>query len=375
MSYLNFTFVSIKKNLTAFILMVLELSFMLLLVNYSVSTIQERQMLNTPFEEILNEKTIYVDDSDFINKHFMQGLNSRQSRQEILNEVIGDYKIYDVLSYISGEYTVISVSDEIYSRLNIPLAVGSYKTGVGTFGTSLGEHSIAIGDGQSLTVNVSGTLTESTFIPKMNSFRTSGFTTKDIFDVSVDEPNIIITNRTTIDDIKDMFTVSMGFFITIEEDFESNYNNLLNVAGLVTSEDVRKNSNAAFVKDVMSFFPVLICVLFIAIVSIVSISVIFSSQNEYSSGVLWVCGYSKIKILAAHSVNISMIMIVSIIIGSAALGILKLMKNPIGTAVNLGPANLISSIALCAILLFVSLIIPIIKIRKTSPIEYLGRAK
>lgn len=218
LDYINFTFHSIKKNAAAFILVILEFAALLLTVNFAVSAINDRRMLSAPFKDILNDKTIYVDDWNYTEKHIEQEMDQRQSRQVMLDEVTGDYKIYDVLHFFDGTYMVISVSDEIYSHLKMPLIGGSYKTAAGAFGTTLGEHTVTVDD-VTLTMNVSGNLTQSTFLPMMSSFSTKGFTTKDIFETSINQPNVIVTNRSSIRGYEEKFGASSGFFLTLESDY------------------------------------------------------------------------------------------------------------------------------------------------------------
>ncbi len=374
MECIKFAFLSIRKNAAAFVLVILELAALLLAANFAMSAINDRNMLNAPFRGILNSKTAFVYDYKYPQNDVELGLNLSGSRQLILDEIEGDYKIYDVLSLSTGKYTVISVSDEIYSRMKLPLSFGNRKTAVGTFGTSLGEHTIEL-DNDSFIINVSGTLTENTYLPMMNSFGTSNFTTNDLFSVSVSTRNIIVTNRSAISGFEDEFTVSPGFFVTFDNDYDGNFKRLASMGDIISSKQLIKNSNAALIKDILNFMPVLLCVLFIVIIGMVSISVIISRQNEYRDGVIWLCGYSKKRIHLIHAVNILFIMIFSTVVGAATLGILKITGNELAVTMNLSFANIILSVVLLGFLLLVSLVVPVIKCAKSSPIEYLGRAK
>lgn len=372
MEYIKFAFLSIRKSAAAFVLVILELAALFLVVNFSVSSINDRKMLNDPFKKILNDKTAFVYDIKYPNNAMEFGLNMRESRQKILDEIQGEYKIYDSMLCVNSQYTVISVSDEIYSRLKLPLTLGSRKTAVATAGTPLGEHVVNTMDG-SFTINVSGTLTESTFLPMMSEFSASSLTTKDLFSATTGTPNIIITSRSEIADSVDLFNVNPGFFITLEN--PADFQNLEKVAGIISSANIVKNSNAALMDDIAGFLPVLLCVLFIVIIGTVSISVIISRQNEYSNGVMWLCGYSKSRIILSHAVNILIVIAISVIVAIAALFTMKITKNELAVTMNLSLANLITSVILSAFLLLISLVFPMVKSAKTSPIEYLGRAK
>ncbi len=374
MDSIKFAFLSIRKNAAAFVLVILELAALLLAVNFAMSTINDCSMLNASFRRILGSKTVFVYDTKYPQNAVEMGLNRNESRQIILDEIQGDYKIYDVLTRYTGTYAVISVSDEIYSRMKLPLVLGNRMTAAGTFGTSLGKHTIELEKG-SLIVNVSGILTKNTYLPMMSSFGTNSFNTKDMFSTSTNTKNIIVTNRSAISGFEDEFTVSPGFFVTFENEYDENFKRLERVGGIISGKDLIKNSNAALTEDILSFVPVLLCVLFIVIIGMVSISIIISRQNEYRNGVMWLCGYSKKRILLIHAVNILFIMILSAVVGAITLGVLKITGNELAVTMNLSFANIIASLILFGFLLLVSLVIPAVKCAKTSLIEYLGRAK
>lgn len=372
MSYLNFAFLSMKKNIAAFVLAILEIAALFLAVNYSVSAMRERQMLNAPFKRILNENTFFVYDTHYLENHIELQMDQRESRQIMLDEISGNYRIYDVLSCYTSDYTIISVSDEIYSELEMPLVSGKYETAVGTSGTKSGEHIILV-EGKTLTINVSGILTESTYLPRMNSFTSKGFTTDDVFDQSVNQPNMIITNRTAISGLEDEFRLSLGFFLNVEQDQEENYKKLANVGGIILGNDIIKDTKTALKNDLKSFAPALTCVLCIVIIGILCISAILARQNEYRNGVMLLCGYSKKQMLWSHVVNVLTMIIISFAVGAAVFKLLRIYENEVTT--NLTFTNLVFSLILCVLLLGISLIIPAIKSANRSPIEYLGRAK
>jgi len=374
MSYLNFAFLSIKKNAAAFALAILETAALFLTVNYSVSSMRDRQILSAPFTKILDENTFFVYDTHFWENSIELKLDKRQSRQKILDGISGDCKIYDILSYNSSGYTVISVSDEIYSGLEMPLISGKYGSAVGTFGTRLGENSIAIED-KTLTVNVSGNLTTSTYLPRMNAFSTRDFTTSDIFEASVNQPNVIITNRSAISGFEDKFEPSFGFLLKFYQDHEENYKSVANAGGIIGGSDIINNSKTSLKDDLAGFVPVLVCVLCIVIIGILCISAILARQNEYRNGVMWLCGFSKKQILWSHAVSVLTMLIISAAVGAAVYGSLRILENELALTMNLTFANLVCSIILCTLLIGISLIIPASKSTNKSPIEYLGRSK
>lgn len=374
MIYLKFAFLSVKKNTVAFVLVILELAALILASNYALSTMIDRRMLIAPFKVISKDDSVYAADIDYGMKRLEFGVDQRQSRQMILDEISGNYKIYDVLSYTTNEYTIVSLNDEIYSHLKMPLSAGNYETAIGTFGTKLGEHSLRI-NGKELVINLSGCLTANAFIPMMSSFGTSDFNTKDLFEPSVNRSNVVVTNRSAIGELENDFSVSNGFFITFKDNYAENFRHLSGICGIVSVTDLMTASDKAIIEDIMDLLPVILCVLFLVIIGITSISVIINDQNEYRNGVMWLCGYSKRQILTALIVNISIMLIISILVSVLTLGLLNLFKIELAVTISLSLANFALSVILCLAMLFISLAIPVIKIARVSPIEYVRRAK
>ena len=372
MNAVKLSLLNLRKNIFSIILIIFETATLFLSMNFLVSTLKERSMLIVPFEFLFNDNTAFVNDDNFVNNFTMFNETELQSREHILENVKGDYKIYDVKSANSadGNYTVISLSDEIYNRLRLPLQSGSYKNSVGTIGTLLGEHEITLPSGAVLKLTMSGVLTATTFIPEMNSVN-SAMSVSELYCNSVNEPNIIITNRSSISDFESQFKGRTCFFIEFSENAAENIATLRNVTTAMPISNMVKNSQTELNDDLSGFIP-LICVIgFIVLLGIVFISVIIFKDNERKNAVFLLCGYSKRGIVGLHCAGIFLITVLSAGISLAAFGVLKILEIEAVIGINLTFENLAVSVLTILMLIITAAIVPTILTAGKSPADYL----
>ncbi len=374
MNTIKITLLAFKKNTFTFILVIAQLAVLFLAENYMVSALVEREMQFSPFKPVFNENTAFVYDSEYVKNAAMLGIDSKASREMLLCEIKDEYKIYDVMSFTNGEYTVYSVSDDIYASLALPLAFGNYGSAVGSFGTPAGEKEIFFPDGTDLKLETSGALTASTYIPTMMSLSSQDMTAGDFYYTSVNERNIILTNRSSIGGYEQHFRLSSGFLIEFKSDTARNFEALKGVALTVPTTEIAENTNKALKKDLLKFIPLVGTVLIIVIIGIICISIIIFKESERRNAVLWICGYSRAGIIGVQTVGIALMTALSVIISLATYGLLKISGNEMVIGINLTFENFIVTFITCMLLSAISSVVPALKCRKVSPAEYIRRA-
>ena len=374
MNTIKIALLAFKKNTFTFILVIAQLAVLFLAENYMVSALVERKMQFAPFKPLLNDNTAFVYDIEYEKNAAMLGMDSKASRETLLSGINDEYKIYDVMSFTNGEYTVYSVSDEIYASLALPLAFGNYESGVGSFGMSAGEKVIIFSDGSDLRLKISGALTASTYIPAMTSFSSQDMTANEFYYSSVNERNIILTNRSSIGGYERHFRLSSGFLIEFKSAAAHNLEALNKAALTVPAAEIAKNTNKALQNDLLKFIPLVGTVLIIVIIGIICVSVITFKENERRNAVLWICGYSRAGIIGVHTAGTALVTALSVIISLAVFGIMKLSGNEMLVGINLTIENLVATFMTCALLSAISAVVPALKCRKASPAEYIRRA-
>ncbi len=368
MNAIKISLMNFKKNVFTYVLVLLEISVLLLTANYLVSVMKEHEMYIAPFRCALNENTAFVEDKNAMS-NMMKNKTFLQSREELLSGITDDYKIYDVMSTSNGEYVVLSLTDELYRGLALPLFNGSYKSAVGTFGTKRGEHEIRFADGTSMKLNTSGTLTAITSIPEMNSVN-NNMTANDFYYTSVSEPNIILTNRTSISGYEHQFEGCPIFFIEFEKNAAENFAKIESNGGTITAANmIAENSRKKLDSDISGTVPIVCLITFVSLLGIIFVSVITFKENERKTAVFRLCGYSVKMVVGIHCVGILFITILSTGVAALAFGIMKLFKIEAAVGLTLSPLNILVTLATIAAMIFAA-VVPIFSTAKKKPIEY-----
>lgn len=370
MNAIKISLLNFKKNLFTYILVLLEISVLFLAVNYLVSVLKECEMYIAPFRCALNENAVFVNDESFAFNQAFYGMTGLQSREKLLSDISDEYKIYDVMSTSNGDYTVLSLSNEIYDELSMPLMTGNYKRSVGTFGTGLGEHEVKFSDGTSMKITISGTLTAIASIPEMNIIK-NNMSASDFYYTSVNERNIIITNRTAINGFEDKFNVRSCFFIEFKTNITENTAKLQNIGAEVTPAVlIAENSQKALKADLSGSVPLVCLITFISLLGIVFVSVITFKDNERKNAVFRLCGYSNMRIIGLHCFGIVLLATLSMGVAAAAFTIMKLLKIEAAVGLTLSPLNLLVSLTAIAALVLAAAVVPVILTAKKTPAEY-----
>lgn len=373
MNAIKISLLNFKKDIFTYVLVILELSVLFLAANYLVSVLKEQEMYIAPFKRVLNENTAFVNDESFADNQALYGMSGIQSREKLLSGISDDYKIYDVMSISSEDYTVISLSDEIYDGLAMPLLDGSYKSAVGTFNTELGEHEIRFTDGTSLNISTSGTLTSISPIPEMNSVK-NNMSASDFYYTSVNERNVIITNRTAIRGFENKFNARSCFLIEFKTNAAEKIAVLQGNGAQATSAAlIAENSQKSLEAALSSSLPVVYLITFISLLGIVFVSVITFKGNERKNAVLRLCGYSNMRIVAIHCFGIMLLAMLSVCVAAVVFILMKQLKNEAAVGLTLSSVNLLISFIITAVLILFAAVVPMILTAKKTPAEYFRR--
>lgn len=375
MNSIKFALLSFRKNSVSLIIVILELAALLFIENYTVCTIKERGMLNSPYSGIMTENCAFVFDSDRMMKMAYENITEQEAQTKLLEGISGDYTVYDIMSYPSSELAIISVSDEIYSKLTMPLSLGKYGTAVGTSDMVVGNKTVLFNDGTHISIDISGILTTQTYIPCMNLGLSSGGTISDFYNPVINAKNTIITNRSSVIGYEENFTPDMGFLISFQSDFEKNMRLLQSRAMVTPAAAIAKNSEEALNADINTFVPLIIIVMATILIGITCISLIAWQENKRRNGVLWLCGFSRMKIVVIHGVEIILQMILSLTVSIAVFETLKAAGNEYIVGMQLSLENLAVIILTFAVILIFALIFPILASLNTSPVQYISRCE
>lgn len=387
MNTLNLAAMSLHKKIVITVLIVMELAVLFLAENYMICSVEDRTMLLKPYSNILSDNSLYVYDTHYISNISDNSISFAESQNNLLKGVEGNYKVYNFLYYINKDYSdyiVYSVDDEIYKSLALPLTSGNYgsKTNSAVASPKAGRGALSVETPVgTLNLDVCGTLTSSTYVPENLNLH-SNMTVNDFYGVN-DGGNVIITGRSCLGEIEKSFNCCLGFIVKFysPEAAQKAMNYLNTKAAVVSGSSVKDNTNKAISADLQSFIPIITCVLLIVLIGIISISAMIFDENKYRSGVLWLCGYSRKKIISIQAATIAILLIVSLaVFALLAFVVNRLISNEIinpdsFSKMSFGFGNLAATLITCAVLIIAAVAMPAVKTFKKSPVEYLGRAK
>ncbi len=368
MNSIKLFLLSFLRNMFSYILIILEVAALLVAENYMICTLHEREMLNKAYYPLLGENSVLA--INYREPFFARSIDN------ILKNLPKDCKIYNTVYWGNGEIDIISVSDEIYENLALPLSSGSYGSAengaVGTVDIKPGNNTIHFVDGTSLTLNVSGTLTNMTYVPMMTGI--GELTVKELYTSREGNEHTIITSRSAIKGYENQFLHMGGIIVEFKSDYERGVETLReNGASVTPARSIVEKSDAELAADRNRFLPLIIAIGIVVIVGIICISVITFKENERRNGVLWICGYSRLGIIGVHCTGIALVTVMSVIITFAAYSFLKLGNSGLVSGINLTFANILATVITAALLTAFSAVIPALKSRKTSPVEYFRR--
>lgn len=373
MNSIKMFLLNFKKNIFTMVLVIIEMAALFLSVNYLSCVLKEREMLIAPFRVAMNENSAFVTDNDCMDNMMLHDMTMMESRELLLSGITDEYKIYDIMSLNADGYNIYSLSDELYDHLALPLQFGNYKGGaVGTFGTGTGEHTIDLSDGALLKIKISGILTAATLIPEMN-VTGSAMTVNDFYRNSVNERNVIITNRTSISGSEHLFAPRTCFFIEFKENAEANISRLKNQTLVYPGTLIEENSNAVLQEDLAGFIPIAGIIAAVVLLGIILISVITFKDNERKNAVLMLCGYSKMRVIAVHCVGILLLTLLSVAAAALTFGVLNMLGIEAVVGMTLSLQNLWISLAVMIALFAAAAAAPIILTVGRSPAENFRR--
>lgn len=389
MNTFNLGAMSLQKKAIITVFIIIELAVLFFAENYTVSAVKERTMLLEPYKKILGEDSVFVYDGQYPTKAMESDTPPTfiESQNSLLEGLEGNYKVYNFLIYNNpnySDYTVYSVDDEIYKSLALPLVSGNYGNGensaVASAGVGKGTIAIETPNG-TMNLDICGTLTSSTFVPQSNVYG-SDITVNDLYTAGKGG-KVIITSRSGLGEAEKSFSCSWGFIVKFDspKDAQEGIKHFKGIANTLSGSIIINNTNKLIADDLGSFIPVISCVLLIVLIGVISISSMIFDENKYRSGVLWLCGYSRKKIVLIQAASIAILLIAAMAVFALLAVVMNtlvssgILNSDSFTKIGFGWGNFLVTLLTCAVLIGAATAMPAVKTFKKSPVEYLGRAK
>ncbi len=394
MKYFKFGFYSIVHKPMFNILIIIEIATILLVGNMAIAVANCREVLYIPYESFM-QKDGYV---------FMPKQNPKLGTTGTYDEEHKIANFYDslkgdiniMLTHISQapfKNTYINISfyaPEIISKMNIPLLEGRWccaeRNGKGQIeavvtqkesGPYLGDVlSTPAGD-----IIITGVIEQNTYCPSGRNL-VGNTDVRGFYDIYDEDDSIeggygdLIASYAADKSFSDPRTITDSYAIITynsepsAEDRQYNEAELRSISQyFVTTSEFDKFTKEYLYEQFIKLMPILLCVFIIVLAELIC-SVAMSTHSQMKNyGIYFLCGCrwkDCLKISAAYS---AIILVCGGVIGSSLFLLLQTTDYADLFEQNLGINNLYISLAMIAIMIIASLIIPFFMIRKTSPVE------
>lgn len=372
----------------------LETVIVIVAANVIISNINSRWMLYKPLE-YLAEKRGYIfsiDDGETEEEEIDENENYYENNIKVMKKIekklkgdISFHRVYEFSGFDEGkkvEFNVFGFEDEFYKGMSFPLKSGSWgsvKSGSdeeyiecvvtpNNKGYGVGSIIKSKKGDEVIMFKVVGVLTDSTYV---TSSGTWGYGCKGYFQSytlkDADEMGVYMyANGDKLKSVSGSYP-SDNEFITYNRtpsEYEYKYNNtVLGKRGYVfTTEQFKKNSLEYIEKLIRRTLPIYIGVIVIIGIGIICATIIQikSRMREYS--IYYLCGAGKRQCVFVSVVYNLMVTGAAVIIGVCSfIGIYySAVSEKIGLIVN--EYNIYTTLAVVAVLLLVSAIVPFVKL-------------
>ncbi len=344
-----------RKHAFAYLLMILQLAFLIIAENTLIANRNSRDILYSPYEDILQKDGFYYfqcDRSGILDDEGYQIKSSDERLAEIVSSLKGSNKLYCMyyadIPLESGESIRVNIlEDEIYNDLRLPLESGKIQKGKciitsNDLGLNVGDTIEPAGK----SVEISGVLTYNTYIPRYNqmsesmsaddlyktysstvksysdgvNFAAEAVAPKSLFQEKIDasDVNIYRTDYLLITFDEKMSAEDMQYNKKVLE--ESNQNEAES-GWAVSLSQINEKSRAILSEDFDKMLPIVVCIIAVILIGVVCSSAIITAKQLRRFAVLYITGASPLDCVKISCVTA---FISSAIAAAAALALMKL---------------------------------------------------
>ncbi len=397
-AYIKYSLLFFAKHSGLYILMILQLAFLLLAENILIANLNSRDVLYAPYEKIISHDGYY-----FMQPYASGGISdengdtiktSDEILQETLSKLKGSYKLYCFYhGTIEDEGINIRVIDDtVFSVLSLPLEEGKHSKNAclvtkNNIGLKAGDEV----DVDGVKIKISGVLSDKTYLPDYSlidaemsveqlyqaySF-SKDFESDDSEDTQYMEYTEIIAPYSLLkESIENGVLYRSGkMLIAFDEPLSPQdraYNEQVLTAAdcdepgwLISFEQIRRKGEIYRSEDFYKMLPIVACILVVIIVGVVCSSAMISARQMKKFRVLYINGATSADCLMISCLTALLSSIIALALAAAVLkiGIANSFANDLGFV--MGMNNVFATAAVIAFAVAAFAVIPAIVISRT----------
>lgn len=379
MEYLNYSFLFFRKHIRIYMLMILQLAFLLLAENILIANLNSRDVLYKPYENIISHDGYY-----FMQPYASDGIRDENGDtvksndvilQETLSKLKGSYRLYCFYhGTLENEGINIRViDDDIYNALMMPLEEGKHSKNAclvtkNNMGLKAGDEV----DVDGVKIKISGVLTDKTYLPDYSlidvemsieqlyqAYSFSKDFESDESDMQYMEYTEIIAPfsifKDSIENGSTMLYRSGKMLIAFDKPLSPQdraYNEQVLTAAdcdepgwLISFEQIRCKGQVYRSENFYKMLPIVACILVVIIVGVVCSSAMISVQQMKKFRVLYINGATAFDCLLISCLTalVSSLASLAIAVAVLKLGIANSFANDLGFVI--GANNILATAA------------------------------
>lgn len=371
--YFKYGLLFFRKHYVTYLLMIFQLAFLLIAENVLISNLNSRDVLYTPYENIISKDGYYYYQNDAGGIWDENG-DTIKTADDVLSETLsklrGDYSLYTYYytSMLGGEESALRINiveDEIYYGLMLPLKNGAHSTEKNTCMITANDIGITVGDTldfENVSLAVTGVLTDTTYIPDYRSisremsvqdlYEVYSSDSKSYADVDMGDSTItlesaeVIAPKSAFEELinggsNGIFRSSMMIIAFDEpqsqEDRAYNESILASTESrdpgwFVKLEQIQEKGLIYRNEDFNKMLPIVVCIIVVIFIGIICSSAIISARQLRKYAILYIVGAksSDCIIISCVTAFISSVISLAIALLVLILGIANSFANELG---------------------------------------------
>lgn len=410
MKYFKLALLSIGERFKTNLLIVLQLTFMLVLVNYMIGSMHSRSMLSDTYRSVLDKQGWYMQYNDFdeIDRLINQAAETGEdlSLPSAEEQLVGyleqfdpkpEYKgICQASGWLEDGYyaDIFILPDEWFDDLTLPVkssSLGSNKLLVFSNKSGIGagdEFRFKTTNQRWLTLKATGTLTDPAYIPRQTSWHRDGSIDMLYQKVSSskDDQAFMITSVSAAESFgfeKSEMPMTSSTIVYYPDPIpEADYDRLtdklqadgMNV-GYTKLSDLKAAAESDLKEDLGKYVPLAVVVILIVVLGTAGAIAIQTLDEMKHYAILYLCGMKRKEAVLINLCKVMILLTASLAVSAAVMSVLQSQNIAADLGLSFGRTNLYVSLLLIALTLISSVMLPFILLRKNEPAELMRRIK
>lgn len=391
----KYSLLTFLSNLPVNFLIIVQIFVLFVAANISLASVNSRSMLYTPLKP-------YLEQNGFFIMSNMDDESIDENIGEALSIIDRDISVAELKSYTDRYISFTVLPDEMFDSLDLPLQSGekfksTEKSDLPLLIVSANEEGAEVGkvlhDNAGNGYQVAAKLTDLSYFPSFHIYSIDMTYEEfyDVLDINTEQHAHFYTSESQIKNVQLAFPLrsSSAKIVTYnsevtEEEINSDFQKLMEYGKergdeycftLMNNKEIVKRSEKLLSDDFKKMLPPVASFGIIVLIGVVSCAMITSKNAAYKLAILYCCGAGKRDCIKISSGNMMIVSSLGLLAAFSALFAIcsTQIPNKYGLVFNIN--NVILSLIIFAVLILISISVPMVLFSRNSPYDALKNEK